>query len=176
MEKVRRRLRIAQVILAAALVVTTAAHFANSSRAEDRPFWKGWAQVGNFLWRTLHGTSARLTDWMEIGSVLGVTAALLAAPFTVGLLHRAKPLLWIMRILATAFSGWFTYQLLIAWGLNRLSRETGKGIDWADAFLDTPPALRMLLVAFWIATVGFWCIPAMKRKLQTGSEGAVERG
>jgi len=39
----------------------------------------------------------------------GLVLALLAAPFAVGLLSRARALLWVARVLFTAFVPWMGY-------------------------------------------------------------------
>ena len=156
----------ARILLGAALGVVAVAHFL--------PMWGSehpWLPLYR-VWRDVARAGAGLADgrWSLdrlIGSVsiVCVAATLVAAPFLTGFLHRAVALLWVMRGLAVAFSGWFCFMIYEA--VMALWAYTGSSPShWTlrvQKFSDElGPGMWLLMLSFWLATVGFMRIPAAR--------------
>lgn len=134
------------MLLWTALAVLVVAHFCPMESRGGGHLWDVWLEVAREARRLADGDFS-LDGMMGSASVIIVTVVMVAAPFAVEFLIQARPLLWTMRLLSLAFSGWFSY-MVFDW-----TRPLWKGMS------DMGVGLQLLVLALWLATAGFWRIP-----------------
>ncbi|BCU79517.1 hypothetical protein [Luteolibacter sp. LG18] len=135
-----------------ALAMAAAAHFLPAWRMERYTLCDLWSEFAHDVEFLLSG-SYSLDRLMSSAAILCVTATMIAAPFLVRFLQGARALLWVVRLLALAFSGWFTVIIVHATRHFETQRIT---------LLAIGPGLWLLMGAFWIFTLSMFLIRARK--------------
>ena len=150
MTSFQKRLWLARVFLVLGVVLVGLAHVlptqADWLHAVDPPQRRGseLAKGMEVVWGTLKAAvrgSIRGRELVGAGVVLMVYLFVVAMPFFAGFLSRAKPLLWVVRVLAIGVAGWMQWQQVRFLGLRM------------------GPGAYSLTGGLWLMVAGFFLIP-----------------
>jgi len=172
-----RRSREARLLLLTALGILVLCHFFPTWSFNDEKIGEIWEEVASDAKRFVHGRFSP-DALMATASILTVAVVMMAAPFATGFLQRARALLWVMRLLALAFSGWFSWMIHHAARLNFSSTPMG----WQEQMENIGTGMWLLILSLWLATAGLFWIPKRQEEEPSGpilpstaeGEGAVK--
>ncbi|MGC4013496.1 MAG: hypothetical protein QM755_03105 [Luteolibacter sp.] len=174
MEMLKGRLGIARGCFTGALVLVVAAHFLPAWWVRSVTLVGLWDEMGNDLKRIMGG-SWSVDRFVALGSVFAVMGTMLVLPFVAGLLARARPLLWVMRMLATMFTGWFCVLIFRRASHFNPEREHHQsfGTPTLQDLAWIGPGMWCVIGALCLVVVGLWWIPGRRVEIADLMRGAV---
>lgn len=144
-----RRVFSARVVLGIALLLFAVSQFL----PQYSGYWleRGWVfmNIADHVRGLLYGTHWTIELYFKVaGEMLGWTFQVLlvvAAPWLVEVLRRARPLLWVLRILAIGWVGWMTWEVTL-----RIDRSFGMSFPGGGSL--------MLWLSMMVGGIGLFLI------------------
>jgi hypothetical protein len=148
----------ARMVLWLAVVAFGVSQLFTANSDESRVGWY-FKDLADMMRSLSHGVLTTNLNWTEaIAFVVAISflTALIATPLLVNWLRRARPILWIMRLLALGILGILTYML---YTLLRFYHLAAQVFEEEREPYPVGIGFWLFLAAILFTTLGLWMIP-----------------